>query len=347
MSSDDGRYTSLAALLAAPKGVTQYIAGEAFLLHVFWEAPDASKANQLLDALSGCATATHRDTPCVPTYFFRLSSICDDLTSPARKAGEHPQLIEIHKKLKLGVPAPAVRSSLAKLGLDPALADLSPEADLPLSLQNKQPVFAEFTEIYLDARAFYEHAGSRDYLDSYGKVMDPALIWKTPQTVRLGNAPVDIAEKILEPQLKEIVCPVEEGFHVWKAENAGKARSDSVPVFLSLDFPDGQLFPSASTSLEPLRRVCTTLVTFPHPLRESTTRLMCVFADLPLSTDLKCLLQLKPVRGEAHLNGSEEGAERLKGELGGAGLGGLVEVNANRGVGYVLHEKARELTVKA
>lgn len=65
--------TTRQALIDKPKGVTTYATGEAFLLHVFWEAPSVSSAREVLDALSKCAAATHRDGPCVPLYFFRLS----------------------------------------------------------------------------------------------------------------------------------------------------------------------------------------------------------------------------------------------------------------------------------
>jgi len=36
---------------------------------VFWEAPSLVAATKLLGGLQQCVTATHRDTPCVTTYF--------------------------------------------------------------------------------------------------------------------------------------------------------------------------------------------------------------------------------------------------------------------------------------
>lgn len=53
--------TSLQRLINEPKGKTEYKSGEAFLLHVFWEAPSDKAANSLLDALSQCAAA-RKDT---------------------------------------------------------------------------------------------------------------------------------------------------------------------------------------------------------------------------------------------------------------------------------------------
>jgi hypothetical protein len=89
--------------------------GEAFLLHVFWEAPSMAAAQKLLhEGLKKCAQATHRDTPCVTSYFFRISSNDVDLHSEGLK---------------------------------------------------QQSVRVEFTEVYLDERAFWGHACSSDFLD--------------------------------------------------------------------------------------------------------------------------------------------------------------------------------------
>ncbi len=37
------------------------------MLHVFWEAPSAAAATELLEGLRKCARATHWDTPCTLT----------------------------------------------------------------------------------------------------------------------------------------------------------------------------------------------------------------------------------------------------------------------------------------
>ena len=118
-------YTSLKTLLAAKKGRTTFLPGESFLLHVFWESPSLDAARELLQGLAGCAKATERDTPCVPTYFFRISEIASGICAePPRTVGEHPHLVEARRKRRMGVPAPAVRAGLVKLGLDPGLAEL-------------------------------------------------------------------------------------------------------------------------------------------------------------------------------------------------------------------------------
>jgi hypothetical protein len=162
--------SAMQRLLDAPKGHLDYSPGEAFMLHVFWEAPSAAAAHQLLTALQACARATHRDTPCTPLYFFRVSRTNSDLCTPApRTIAEHPQLRAALKKVQAGIPLPAVRADLTRRGLDPKLLELDPEAPLPAELC-AQPTAVEFTEIYLDERAFMMHAGSKDYLEAYGQV---------------------------------------------------------------------------------------------------------------------------------------------------------------------------------
>lgn len=161
-SMADAAPTSLRALLAAPKGSVEFLEGESFILTVFWEAPSAAAAQTLLDALGRCAAATHRDAPAVPTYFFRVSKADASLCSPMpRTVGEHPQFAAAVTRLKRGVPAAAVCAGVAALGLSPELLELAPEAPLPVELQ-QQPVAVEFTEVYLDCKAFYDHAGSRE-----------------------------------------------------------------------------------------------------------------------------------------------------------------------------------------
>jgi hypothetical protein len=165
------------------------------MLHVFWIAPSIDHAHRLLQGLDKCAKATHRDTPCVPTYFFRVSSNNADLCpGPPHLVKDHPKLRDAMKKLAVGIPVPAVRNELTKRGFDPSILDEtsgSLDAPLPLNMQC-QPVAVEFTEIYLDERAFMEHAGS-------------SLHFSTPITIRLGTPPANLIEKILEPVLKEVL----------------------------------------------------------------------------------------------------------------------------------------------
>ena len=66
--------TYLQRLLNEPKGKLEYNANETFMLQVFWEAPNINAVHDLLAGLQRYADATRRDTPCVPTYFFRISA---------------------------------------------------------------------------------------------------------------------------------------------------------------------------------------------------------------------------------------------------------------------------------
>jgi hypothetical protein len=70
-------------------------------------------------------------------------------------------------------------------GIDPKLLDADLESPLPETMQEK-PVMLEFTELCLDGRPFYEHAGSRDYLDAYGEALKPGL-QNTQTTIRLST----------------------------------------------------------------------------------------------------------------------------------------------------------------
>lgn len=338
-STPQNKETALQRLISAPKGNLDYKACESFMLHVFWETPSPVMAHKLLSALQQCATATHRDTPCVPTYFFRISDIDASLCSPAKKtAGEHPALLAANRKIQMGVPVPAVHADLKRRGLDPSLLSLDPASELPLELQTC-PVMVECTELYLDERAFYQHAGSRDYLAAYGTVMQPELMNTPARTVGLGTPPASVVERVLDPMLHQIAVPNGKGCVIWQCP-----KMTETAVFLSLDIPANGKANDILASLPPsLLERCSSLVSFPHPLRDDTARVLCVLTSLPNPQLLACIAALNPVRGEAHV---ESGiAERLHDLLAQVGLG-FVTVNATEAVGYVLHDKATCLQAK-
>lgn len=349
-TQDNGLPTSLQALLEAPKGQLDYTQGQAFVLHVFWEAPSAALGHKLLSALEKCATATHRDTPCVPTYFFRISNNSTDLCGPVpRTVGNHPQLQAALRKLQKGIPMPAVHGDLLRRGLDPSLLELDLTSELPMELQ-LQPVLLEFTEVYLDERAFTLHAGSRDYLDAYGAVMQPELMYSQPRTIRFGTPPASMVERILEPMLHEEVLPVVQGCQVWQRPGNTDSHQDT-SIFLSLEFPvpqegaEGGATTTAAALTTEFREHCTTCLVFNHPMRPDTIRLMCVLSAFPPQPVLAGLLSLNPVRGEAHTtNRHDETAERVRTALADAGLS-IVTVNASEYVGYPLHQRASDLDV--
>ena len=334
--------TSLAGLLAARKGRLAHTAGDAFVLYVFWEAPSAAAARRLLAGLAQCAAATQRDTPCVPTYVFRTVRADAELCPPPpRTVGDHPQIREAKKKLDVGIPPAAVRAELAKRGIDPALVDQANDALLPETLQ-MTPVKVEFTELYLDERSFMEHAGSRDYLDGYAVVMNPALHYRTPTTVRVGTPPPGMVDRILEPVLHERVEPVQPGCAVWRRPAAGLPDA-SRAVLLALDVDRTDAATLAAALPPAFREHCTTCLVFAHPLRDGTARLVAV---LPSPDALAGLAALMPARGEAHC--AEEPADvaaTLRAALDAAGLG-LATVNGTERVGYILHPRALDVHVQ-
>ena len=339
--------TSFDALFSEPKGKTSYAVGEAFLLQVFWETPSREAATELLRGLSCCAAATHRNTPCTPVYFFRLSTCDDDLCPPpSTTVGDFPALVDATRKLSRGIPAPAVYAELAKKGVDVALLSLPADTPLPPALRNRQACMVELTEVYLDERAFIEHTGSRDYLDGHAVVMSPALQGaRRPRSLQMGHPNAGLVERILEPVLQVLAVPFVGGCFVWRPPPPSTSlKTGGAAMFLSLD-ADGLPPHSAAAALpSAFVELCSMLVVFDHPLREGTARVMAVLSEPPpvalLAEVDRALLQV--ARGQAHVVDRDRAAE-LTQLIESAGLGGRVLVNTES-VGYVLHDKAAHIT---
>ena len=333
--------TALERLIAEPKGKVAYKRGEATLLHVMWQTPSLSAATDLLHCLQRCAIATHRDTPCVPLYFFRVSHCDTDLMPPAPTTiAQHPQIQAALKRLAVGTPRPAVLADLQRRQIEPSLIDLSPETPLPVILQ-QTPVLVECTELYLDESAFFEHAGSRDYLDAYGGVMQPRFMHRQPITLQMGNPTAKLCEQVLEPMLKAVEVELPVRCFLWRRPTAlGES-----PLLISWDV-------STDGSAEDVVRVldenwlshCALCVAFIHPLRGAgVIRLICVVTSLP-SEGFMAVAQLKPLRGEVHIKRVEQVGEgrAVRAALDAAGLS-FVVLNATPSAGYVIHAKAAEL----
>jgi hypothetical protein len=233
------------------------------------------------------------------------------------------------RKLQLGVPQFSIRSELIKRGFqDPSILEWSLETELPKEFQ-EEPIALEFTEIYLDEQAFMEHAGSRDYLDGYGVVMNPALHYTIPKTIRLGTPSMNLIEKILEPVLKEEVIPLpsivvsdcdSEGVglcHVWKPlsedaakKYAGQALLGSLDCDASWTTPEVFLeemsqidvLSTGSLSFSQFCQSCTTFVVYPHPFLENHLRVFFVLPLLSNGLDANgiatVLVQMKLIHGE-------------------------------------------------
>jgi hypothetical protein len=183
-----------------------------------------------------------RDSPCVPLYFFRISrndqSLCAEA---ATHVSHHPHLRNAHKKLAVGVGRAAVENDLRMRGIDPVHLDLGLDDPLPEALVTS-PVAVECTELYLDEKAFYDHMGSREYLDAYGKVTSLALQSKRPTTLVFGTPAAEVGEKILTPILQAQETPVfstRGGCSVWRQEIP---KSDP-GFFLSLEYDGAQIQP--------------------------------------------------------------------------------------------------------
>jgi hypothetical protein len=341
--ADEPIPTTLRALLACTKGKLAHEPGQAFLLHVFWEAPSAAAGQQLLAALQRCADATHRDTPCVPTYFFRTCPVDQELCpTPPQTVGEHAKLRDARKRLRMGVPAPAVHAGLAKLGIDPALLELDDAAPLPPALRGAQAVRLEFTEVYLDERAFVEHAGSRDFLDGHGAVMNPALMAGVPVTLRLGTPAPGLVERILEPVLRERVAPLPPGCFLWRAPLAGTVRSGE-PVLVSLDFDERE--PAAVAAAFPPDSLegVTSWAVFPHALREGTARLLAFAVSLSPAL-LAAAAALRPARGCVFCSAEREADAASA--LARTGLASVAVVGPASVAGYPLHAMAESISAK-
>lgn len=337
MSSEEIKPTALQRLINEPKGKIIYSPGEPFLLQVFWEAPSMAAANQLLDALEQCAVATHRDTPCVPTYFFRISENDKELHGDApTRVKDHRQLAAAIKKLNVGIPKNAVIADWVRRGFDPSFLDLDLESELPDQLKNQKPVALEFTEVYLDERAFMEHAGSPDYLKGYGLVMNPALLNRPATTLRFGTPNASITEKILEPILREQVMSLPSDYTVWQTPTSKSEYS----YILSLDIISDS-FPVLPDALKASLVWC---ICFPHPHRDNVKRIMAAFSEIPAISGLKKLAELNPLRGELHLDPSHDEAivKKTRDALVSGNLKN-VTINASRAVGYILHQKAKTL----
>ncbi|KAF2682046.1 hypothetical protein K458DRAFT_433043 [Lentithecium fluviatile CBS 122367] len=336
MANPQSPPTALERLIAEPKGKTTYKLGQAFLLHVFWECPSLSAARTLLQALGKCAAATHRDTPCVPIYFFRIAPNNASLCGPGpRTIDDHPALHTALRKLRVGVPRPAVLADLARRGLDPKLLDLDPSAELPEKLKQR-PVAVECTELYLDERAFNEHAGSRDYLAAYGAVMDPAL-QNRHCTVRVGSPNEFLIERVLEPMLHERVAPMLPKTIIWQSP---LARGCDTLVSLDVSM-DGKSLDSILEALPSDADAPYVLkVLFRHPLREHTARFLGVLSGSSQQV-LAGLGALAVQRGEVHCNQFDE--QEIAKAIESAGLGDRISICTADSAGYILHASAQEL----
>jgi hypothetical protein len=112
---------------AAFKGSTTFLPNQSFLLHVLWEAPSAAAAEELLAGLRTCAAATRRDTPCVPTYFFRVSPSFSDVCSARPLVlADHPHIAQVTARAAAAAAAAAAAVAMTATFSTHTIASFSP-----------------------------------------------------------------------------------------------------------------------------------------------------------------------------------------------------------------------------
>jgi hypothetical protein len=143
-----------------------------------------------------------------------------------------------------------------------------------------------------------------------------------------------MVEKILEPMLKERVVGLYENYSVWIPPSG--ILDGAFLVSMDVVGTGGQ-FPRIS---ETLKTSCVWCVSLDHPFRDDVVRFMAVFSSLPSKTVFTELASFYPTRGEVHTKGDHD---HLKANLKEVGLE-FFKINASNAVGYILHDKATELT---
>jgi hypothetical protein len=357
MNSDTSSGKSFKELLAAPKGHMDYVEGEAFLLHVFWEAPSQEAALELLRGLQICAAATNRDTPCTTTYFFRISHNGLAFASPRPKlVRDFPVLTTMKRKVRVGSPLLRIHQEMEQRKLDPSLLSLDDDDELPAEVQGKiQPVVLEFTEVYLDERAFMEHAQSRSFLDGYKVIMDPSAQFKTPETFRMGTPTAKVIDTILDPILKAQEWPMHADAESFFIKSSLLNQEEQPAVFVSLDFEVSQIQAPMSKDTflsyfpSELRSHTSLFVSFAHPYLENVWRVLLIAVSLPTDNlwiqwkENLSNASVKYLRGEMHCTAtySDELAESWRTALANLHPSWTeIVVNATPCVGFVLHPKA-------
>ena len=66
-----------------------------------------------------------------------------------------------------------------------------------------EPIVLECTEVYLDDRAFFEHACSKDWMKAYAEIMQPAKSLKAT-TLCVGKPSDKVWQSTLDPFLNAI-----------------------------------------------------------------------------------------------------------------------------------------------
>lgn len=246
--ADKQHTTTFDDRLARQKGFVEYNPSESFVIHVQWVVANRKAAEEMLEALKTCAAATARDAPPTLAYFFRVShdqSLAQAMKAGVTTLGEHPQYKKKFKLAEMGLSAPVVAAGCEREGLSgkPFREGWEPDRPMDAVLAEElgfDPVVLDLTEVYLDSRAFVDHASSRDYLAAYGVLMQPHRNLSV-HTVVAGTPTDAVWDRVLEPALKARRAAEPERLNLccesWRDAAADAAAGGY--VLLDMTFPDG------------------------------------------------------------------------------------------------------------
>lgn len=231
-------------ILDAPKGGLEFNPNHSFALHVMWVLRSPTAAKEMIEkGFLPCADACKRDTPTTLTYLFRVSRdqrLAQKFKSEVKTIGQHPHYQPVFKSLEMKIPRAALESKLKAGGINTAPLDWS-TTELIEGHEKEldyDPIVLECTELYLDARAFYEHALSRDWLKHSPEIWHTSRSLK-PTTFCVGQPTQKIWDETLESSLKAIRFSPDESKQV-KDLNPGvfvlqSKKEGSYVIFLELD----------------------------------------------------------------------------------------------------------------
>lgn len=185
-----------------------YHPDESYLIHVQWIVLNKKVAIEMIEGLRKCANATHRDTPPVLCYFFRIShdqSLATKMKEDVKTIEQHPHYIKAYRMLGMNMDQSTLIAKCEREGISPIPLIQNWPRDEPIAPHADElqfdPVVIDLTELYLDNRSFIDHVGSKDYMDGYSVLMSAHRSLQ-PYSSVTGTPTVNAWEKILEPVLK-------------------------------------------------------------------------------------------------------------------------------------------------
>lgn len=190
------------------KGYVSFHPEERFLIHVQWIVSNMQVAHEMMEGLRTCAKATHRDTPPVICYFFRIShdqTLAQELKKNVKTVSQHPHYAKAYKMMDMNMTREFVISKCQREGISPVPFEENWPRNEPMDAHAAElqfdPVVIDLTELYLDSRSFVDHACSRDYMEGYSILMAPHRSLQ-PYTSVLGTPTDAVWNSVLEPILK-------------------------------------------------------------------------------------------------------------------------------------------------